>query len=87
MGSHRGARRPKPKGRADCPSGTPFGAFQAAQLCLIVVETAPYMRIVEQQETRACADNRDVTVTASGLQKTAYLLLVALIIYVSVVGG
>lgn len=64
-----------------------FRAFQAARLCLIVVETAPYIRIVEQQETRIRADDRGVTVTASGLQKTAYLLLVALILYVSVVGG
>jgi len=45
------------------------------------------MRIVEQQETRVSAGNRGVMVTASGLQKTAYLLLVALILYVSVVGG
>lgn len=37
--------------------------------------------------TRDRAPNRDEPVTSSGLQNTAYLLLMALIVYVWIVGG
>ncbi len=53
--------------------------------CLIVSQKRPY--IGDDRKRADPAPDRKAPVTTSGLQNTAYLLLMALIVYVWVVGG